>query len=58
MDNEKNKWDKEHPFKVNIEDDGFLNPYELEKIFPAEPAKKKFEVHIEDDGQILDSGEQ
>ena len=58
MDNDKNKWDKDHPFKVNIEDDGFLNPDELEKILPAEPAKKKFEVHIEDDGQILDSGEQ
>ena len=58
MDNEKNKWDKEHPFKVNIEDDGFLNPDELEKIMPAEPPKKKFEVHIDEDGPDFYSGDQ
>lgn len=41
---------KKKPFKVNIEDDGFLNPDELKKInnTPAAPPKKKFEVHIDD----------
>ena len=41
MDNEnKNK------FKVNIEDDGFLNPEDLDKLVPpvVMPEKKKFEV--------------
>ncbi len=45
MDNEnKNK------FKVNIEDDGFLNPVDLDNLMPppVTPAKKKFEVHIDD----------
>ena len=45
MDNEnKNK------FKVNIEDDGFLNPADLDNLMPppVTPAKKKFEVHIDD----------
>ena len=39
------------PFKVNIEDDGFLSPEELNKVStsPVTPPKKKFEVHIEDD---------
>ena len=45
MDNEnKNK------FKVNIEDDGFLNPEDLDSLTPppVTPPKKKFEVHIDD----------
>ena len=45
MDNEnKNK------FKVNIEDDGFLNPEDLDSLTPppVAPPKKKFEVHIDD----------
>ncbi len=58
MDKEQNKWNKDIPFKVNIEDDGFLNPDELENISPVEPTKKKFEVHIEEDSQDFDSGEQ
>ena len=58
MDNEQKKWNKENPFKVNIEDDGFLNPDELEKILPVEPQKKKFEVHIEENIREFDSGEQ
>lgn len=59
MDNEKNRWDKDHPFKVNLEDDGFLNPDDLEKIVPAAPIKKKFEVHIEDDdSQLFESVDQ
>lgn len=38
------------PFKVNIEDDGFLNPEDLNKAksSPVTPPKKKFEVHIDD----------
>ncbi|MEE1011697.1 MAG: endolytic transglycosylase MltG [Acutalibacteraceae bacterium] len=41
---------KKKPFKVNIEDDGFLNPEELNQIktTPVSPPKKKFEVHIDD----------
>lgn len=58
MDNEKNKWDKDHPFKVSFEDDGFLNPEELEKIVPSEPSKKKFEVHIDDDTPSIDTFDQ
>lgn len=58
MDNEQKKWNKDNPFKVNIEDDGFLNPDELEKILPVEPQKKKFEVHIDEDVREFDSGEQ
>ena len=44
-----NPQNKKKPFKVNIEDDGFLNPEDLSKInsAPASP-KKKFEVHIDD----------
>lgn len=46
MDNENNK---KELFKVNIEDDGFLNPDELDKLVPppVKQEKKKFEVHIE-----------
>lgn len=58
MDNEKNKWSKENPFKVSFEDDGFLNPEELEKILPSEPPKKKFEVHIEEDMPSFDAVDQ
>ena len=58
MDNEKNKWSKDNPFKVSFEDDGFLNPEELEKILPSEPPKKKFEVHIEDDMPSFDTVDQ
>ncbi len=58
MDNEKNKWDSEHPFKVSIEDDGFLNPDDLDKIKPVEIPKKKFEVHIDEDDQQFDIDEQ
>lgn len=50
MDNEnKNK------FKVNIEDDGFLNPEDLDKLIPpvVVPEKKKFEVHIDDNDSSL-----
>ena len=49
MNNDNNNKEKEL-FKVNIEDDGFLNPEELDKLVPppVTPAKKKFEVHIED----------
>lgn len=52
MDNEnKNK------FKVNIEDDGFLNPEDLDSLLPppVSPAKKKFEVHIDDSDVSLNS---
>lgn len=58
MDNDKNKWNKDNPFKVSFEDDGFLNPDELEKILPSEPVKKKFEVHIEDDMPSFDTVDQ
>lgn len=58
MDNENNKWNKDNPFKVSFEDDGFLNPEELEKIVPVEPPKKKFEVHIEDDMPSFDAVDQ
>lgn len=50
MDNEnKNK------FKVDIEDDGFLNPADLDNLMPppVTPAKKKFEVHIDDNDMDL-----
>ncbi len=45
MDNENKK-----KFKVNIEDDGFLNPSDLDNLMPppVTPPKKKFEVHIDD----------
>lgn len=47
MNNDNNK--EKELFKVNIEDDGFLNPDELDKLVPpsVKPEKKKFEVHIE-----------
>ncbi len=46
--NNENKNEKEL-FKVNIEDDGFLNPDELDKLVPppVKQEKKKFEVHID-----------
>lgn len=42
---------KDNLFKVNINDDGFLNPEDLDDLAPPPviPPKKKFEVHIEDD---------
>lgn len=48
MNNENNK--EKEIFKVNIEDDDFLSPDELDKLVPppVNQAKKKFEVHIED----------
>lgn len=56
MNNDNNPNSKKEPFKVNIEDDGFLNPDELDNIIPppVELPKKKFEVHIEDDAPPLD----
>lgn len=41
---------KKKPFKVNIEDDGFLNQEDLNRINTKQntPPKKKFEVHIDD----------
>ncbi len=49
MNNDNNR--KDNLFKVNIEDDGFLNPEDLDNIVPppVSATKKKFEVHIEDD---------
>ncbi len=49
MNNDNNK--KDNPFKVNIEDDGFLNPEDLDNLIPMSPPipKKKFEVHIDED---------
>lgn len=49
MNNDNNR--KDNLFKVNIEDDGFLNPEDLDNLAPPPvlPAKKKFEVHIEED---------
>lgn len=42
---------KDNLFKVNIDDDGFLNPEDLDNLAPppVTPPRKKFEVHIEDD---------
>ena len=42
---------EQKPFKVNMDDDGFLNFDDLNAIdsTPVPPVKKKFEVHIEDD---------
>ena len=54
MDNENFNLNNDHPFKVNIEDDGFLNPDELDNIMPVEAPRKKFEVHIEDDMPSFD----
>lgn len=56
MDNENNKHGV--PFKVSFEDDGFLNPEELDKIMPSEPEKKKFEVHIDDEMPSIDTIDQ
>lgn len=59
MNNENNKKDK--LFKVNIEDDGFLNPEDLDNLVPPAPPviKKKFEVHIDDnDSQSLEFDDQ
>ena len=52
MDN-KNK----NKFEVNIEDDGFLNPADLDNILPppVTPPKKKFEVHIDDSDTSLNN---
>ncbi len=58
MNNENNK---DKLFKVNIEDDGFLNPEDLDNLVPPAPpvAKKKFEVHIDDsESQSLEFDEQ
>ena len=48
---------KDNLFKVNIEDDGFLNPEDLDNIAPppVTPQKKKFEVHIEDENTFSPS---
>ena len=57
MDNGNRENNKNDVFKVNIEDDGFLNPEDLDNLTPPPvlPSKKKFEVHIEeDDVQTLD----
>lgn len=57
--NNDNKKDK--PFKVNIEDDGFLNPEDLDNLIPPSPpvVKKKFEVHIDDsESQSLEFDDQ
>ncbi len=43
------------PFKVHIEDDGFLNPEDLDNITPiSSTPKKKFEVHIDEDAPLSD----
>lgn len=57
MNNDNNK--KDNLFKVNIEDDGFLNPEDLDNLVPPPvlPSKKKFEVHIEDDMLTYDEPE-
>ncbi len=57
MNNDYGKSDKNQPFKVNFEDDGFLNPDDLDKILPETNVKKKFEVHIDDDIPSLDSAD-
>ena len=61
MDNGNRENNKNDVFKVNIEDDGFLNPEDLDNLTPPPvlPSKKKFEVHIEeDDVQTLDFEDQ
>ena len=42
--------EKKNKFEVKIEDDGFLNPSDLDNLMPppVTPPKKKFEVHIDD----------
>ncbi len=54
MNNGSNQNPDKKPFKVHIEDDGFLNPDELNRIKPSSQPKKKFEVHIEDDNLPLE----
>lgn len=51
---------KDNLFKVNIEDDGFLNPEDLDNLVPPPPIpKKKFEVHIDDnESQSLEFDDQ
>lgn len=52
MNNQNNNFNGEKkPFKVNIDDDGYLNSDILNQISPSQstPPKKKFEVHIDDD---------
>lgn len=53
MNNENNNLNngQKKPFKVNIDDDGYLNSDALDRVNPSPvtPPKKKFEVHIEDD---------
>ena len=59
MNNDENRKDK--LFKVNIEDDGFLNPEDLDKLTPppvVQSNRKKFEVHIDEDGPTLDFDDQ
>lgn len=59
MNNDGNK--KDNLFKVTIEDDGFLNPDDLDKLAPppvVQPDRKKFEVHIDDDLPNLDFDDQ
>lgn len=60
MNNDNNLNGKKEPFKVNIEDDGFLNPDELDNILPtpSEMPKKKFEVHIDENAPTLDFDDQ
>lgn len=58
MNNDNNK---DNLFKVNIEDDGFLNPEDLDNLVPPAPpiSKKKFEVHIDDsESQSLEFDDQ
>ena len=51
---------KDNLFKVNIDDDGFLNPEDLDNLAPppVTPPRKKFEVHIEDDITLSPSVEE
>lgn len=51
MNNPNNPNGEKKPFKVNIDDDGFLNFDDLNGLdtTPVTPSKKKFEVHIEED---------
>ncbi len=58
-DQNNNLNEKKKPFKVHIEDDGFLNPDDLDSIRPAGGApKKKFEVHIDEDAPLSDTDDQ
>ncbi len=52
---------KDNLFKVTIEDDGFLNPDDLDKLVPppvVQSDRKKFEVHIDEDVPSLDFDDQ